>query len=285
MTRHRIGTFVWCGGIRLPLVILVATIFLVSWATTSDETRLLESDGVDTVATVVSKRVDSSSVGGDSTIRKRSHYITVEFLGPLDTTLTQTRRIEESTYGKVNEGDEIAVRYVRQDPTIIEIEPGRRIGSASWAGWAGLGLSVLSFGMIWHCWRKSGQGYRAAHIGAAGDTSSSAPKNVLARRLADKRLTLRKTPSNEDAEEVMILELAATGHGVMPNDTMKLTFDWSVSGEDLFCIRNMRMGGIALDDAAPGCARVQISGDRITLDWSKIMPNGWRSARGTISPL
>ena len=162
ITLSRIAAFVWCGGIRLPLAVLVATIFLVYWWSASEDMRLLERDGVDTIATVVSKRISSSIDRDSGTTRKRSYHVTVAYSGPLDETLTQTRRIESSTYGTINEGDEIAIRYVPQDPTIIEIEPGRNIGATFWAGWIGLGLAVLSVGMIWHCWRKSDQGPRAA---------------------------------------------------------------------------------------------------------------------------
>lgn len=157
MNLSRLGAFIWYAGIRLPLVVLVATFFLMSWWTTSEEARLLENDGVDTFATLVSKRIDSSSVGGDSGKRRRSYYVTVEFSGPLEETFTQSRPVESSTYGRVSEGDEIAIRYVHHDPSIIEIEPARRIGSAFWAGWVGLGLAVLSIGMVWHSWRKSSQ--------------------------------------------------------------------------------------------------------------------------------
>lgn len=153
----RLAAFVWCGGIKLPLMVLVSTIFLVSWWTTGEEQHLLENDGVDTAATVVSKRIDNTASGGDRDKRSRNYYVTVEFSGPLEETFTLSRRVEASTHGKVSEGDEIAVRYVRHDPSIIEIEPARRIGSAFWAGWVGLGLAILSLGMIWHCWRKSNQ--------------------------------------------------------------------------------------------------------------------------------
>lgn len=129
MTLSRIGAFVWCGGIRLPLVVLVAIIFLVYWSSSSEDMRLLERDGVNTAATVVSKRISSSRGRDGGTALRRSYHVTVEFVGPLDETLTQTRRIESSTYGTINEGDEIAIRYVPQDPTIIEIEPGRKIGA------------------------------------------------------------------------------------------------------------------------------------------------------------
>lgn len=123
-----------------------------------------------------------------------------------------------------------------------------------------------------------------ASVAACG-TPTPAPKGPLAEQLAGSRLTLRENAPDADPDDVLILELAGTGRGVMTVEPMNLTFDWSVPQDDVFCMENLRLAGILADDDALDCARVKISGNRINLDWPEDSPEGRRSARGTISPL
>ncbi|MCA1776332.1 MAG: hypothetical protein LC676_12175 [Loktanella sp.] len=130
-----------------------------------------------------------------------------------------------------------------------------------------------------------GAGLVALSSLAACNVPAPAPEGPLAERLAGSRLTLRENASNANPDDVLILELAQSGRGVMTVDPMILTFDWSVPRDDQFCIENLRLGGILSDDDTLDCAQVQISGNTITLDWPEDSPDGRRSARGTISPL
>lgn len=120
---------------------------------------------------------------------------------------------------------------------------------------------------------------------AACDAPPPATKGALSEQLSGSRLVLRENSPTADPDDVMILELAGSGRGVMTVEPMILTFDWSVPQDGIFCMENLRLGGILSDDDALDCARATVSGNRINLDWPEDSPEGRRSARGTISPL
>jgi len=120
---------------------------------------------------------------------------------------------------------------------------------------------------------------------AACDVPAPIPEGALAEQLSNSRLTLRENAPDVDPDEVLVLDLAPTGRGVMSLDPVILTFDWSVPQDNVFCIDNLRLAGILSDDDALDCAVVEINGNRISLEWPEDSPEGRRSARGTISPL
>lgn len=119
---------------------------------------------------------------------------------------------------------------------------------------------------------------------AACDVAPPVGDAALFDRLAGNRLSL--TEPGGDPSEVLILDLGREGTGVMTADPFVLTFDWSVPQAGVFCLSNLRLGGMLGDnEAGPDCARAVVSGNRITLDWPEDSPDGRRSAQGTITPL
>lgn len=191
MKLSRLGAFVRRGGALALIPLVLALVLALLWRITGEEMRLLQNDGVDTTATVVSK--DWRTRGKDSAAR---YYVRVAFSDLSDRRVEQSARVRSSFYSGVREGDEIDIRYVPGE-SLLEIDPEMRETEAFWTAQVALLMLVWCAGMIWHYWRESAKTYRAVNFGevrearVAGHVSTANPQVKDTSKEKDRRYMLK----------------------------------------------------------------------------------------------
>ncbi|WP_185020825.1 DUF3592 domain-containing protein [Histidinibacterium lentulum] len=233
MKLSRLGAFVRRGGGHALFPLILAIALGVGWWITSEEVRLLENDGVDTTATVISK--DWSIRSGTNGNASRYYYVEVEFSAPPDQTISETSEVGSSFYSRLEEGDEIDIRYFAHDPTLVEIDPSKRSTSAFWLGQLGLLMLVWFLGMIWHYWRESAKTFRAVNLGevrearVTGHVSDATPGVKDTRKKKERRYMLRW----DDARDTFGMggSLREDELEKYPKGTVIVTYTDPVSGE------------------------------------------------------
>lgn len=198
MKLSRLGAFYRRGGAiaLFPLIFALALGF--GQSITNEEIRLLDNDGVDTTATVISTYEQSDTSGRRGTRTTSTNYfVQVQFVGPDERTLRRSAKVSESFQRRVEEGDVIPVRYVKQDTSLVEIDPARLSSSAYWVTVAGLVMVAWLIGMIWHYWRESAKTYRAVNRGemreahVTGHVSDANPRVKDTRKEGRRRYMLK----------------------------------------------------------------------------------------------
>lgn len=181
MKLSRLGAFYRRGGSTALFPLVFALLLAFFGSITKEELRLLETDGVDTTATVLSSdeyTIRSRSRTSGNTNRTTHYRVEVQFDGPDDRTLRQRVDVGMAFQSRVSEGDEIPIRYVRQDPSIINADPKFRSRGDYWVTAGTLLMLTWFAGMIWHYWRESAKIYRAVNHGEVRDASVTGHVNA-----------------------------------------------------------------------------------------------------------
>lgn len=165
MKLSRLGAFYRRGGALALLPLGLALVMGFLWWLVNEELRLLHTDGVDTTATVIST-YETTTRGTKDSPPTTTYYVKVHFDdGREDVTRRYDAMVSEAFQHGVAEGDEIPVRYVPQDLSLVDVDPDYRDGQVYWAAQTGLLMLTWFAGMIWHYGRESAKIYRAVNHG------------------------------------------------------------------------------------------------------------------------
>lgn len=236
MKLSRLGAFVRRGGALALLPLVLALVLGLMWSITNEELLLLETDGVDTTATVISTYEQSHRSGSSGNRTTTTiYFVQAEFVGPDDRARMQSARVSEAFQQGVAEGDEIPVRYVSQDPAILEVDPDYRSSQAHWAVLLALVMLAWLIGMLWHYWRESAKSYRAVNHGemrearVTGHVSDANPQVKDTRKPAKRRYMLKW----DDARDSFGMggSLREDELAKYPKGTVIVTYTDPVSGE------------------------------------------------------
>lgn len=149
----------------VPMIALgVGLVFsLIAWITIAQINRL-DDHGVDTVATVTDRDIRTTTDrDGNRTTR---YYVTYRFRPTSDQSVTSRDSVSRDTYDAVAVGQEVAVRYLPDDPGVSRLSSE---GSGRWAavmfGLFGL-FSLIGGGAgFWYLLRGKLSAIRAARWG------------------------------------------------------------------------------------------------------------------------
>jgi len=237
MKLSRLGAFVRRGGGQALFPLFFSLALAVTWWTTNEELRLLQLDGVDTTATVLEKFESSSGVSGTRGNRSSSssYHVKLQFVDSAGQRLIESTRVGSSFYLWVDEGDEIPVRYVERDPSVVEADPELRDTLWYWISLVGLLMLVWLVGALWHYWRESAKTYRAVTEGevrearVTGHVSDANPRVVDTRKESKRRYKLKWRDSTEKFG--MGGSLRQGELVKYPEGTLIITYTDPVSGE------------------------------------------------------
>ena len=136
------------GSLILGVFLVIFT--LLSWGQLVIADRL-DADGRHTLAAVIDKRmVEVTDSDGDT---DRSYYVTFRFktaLGGRDV----ERDADSSYFNEVTVGDKVPVRYLLDDPDVVEYDVGQYRRGGVFVRWLGL---FIGLGGLYTLWRFGSQ--------------------------------------------------------------------------------------------------------------------------------
>lgn len=108
------------GGVSL-FFIAVMLVLLVMLVAFSQKANRLAAGGVETIAVVVGKEVQTSFTSNRS---RSSFVLSLRFQTASGTTVEENTSVSRARFRDVSTGDELAVRYLSSDPAVIEVGSG-----------------------------------------------------------------------------------------------------------------------------------------------------------------
>jgi hypothetical protein len=114
-----------------------------------NKARLLDSDGIETRATVIDHATHTSRSNNGT--RRVSYSLTLRFADQQGTPRSTRIAVSSQTYQRLGIGSQTPLRYVASDPAITEVEPGDTrsdgliLSGAGALGALGLGLCLILF--------------------------------------------------------------------------------------------------------------------------------------------
>ena len=158
------------GGWIVILLAVFALVPIYAGIVITRDAGALDRTGVETEAVVIdlverSYRSGQRSISVDPALRTRKSYaVTVRY--PVgDRVLTATDDVSARFFRTLSRGDEVPIRYLPDDPTRIEIEPGGTRSNGVWAFAVAVMVLALAGVAHWVIQRHHGQLLRLRDTG------------------------------------------------------------------------------------------------------------------------
>lgn len=155
----RMGEATGVFGRRRGLIVIALIVALAAGAVALGTARTgerLGRDGVLTQARVIALDAEDLPLGdSDERAPRTAYHAEVSYLVAGDA-VTAAQQVSPGFYRGLAVGDRIPVRYWREDPQVVEIEP-RRLTATRWAATVVSALALAMAGaMILAQWRRRG---------------------------------------------------------------------------------------------------------------------------------